>query len=40
MQKYMDDENLMPKKKTERVLQWIKKMQRSAADFKSNTTRM
>jgi len=39
MQKYMDDENLMPKK-AERMLQRIKRIQRSAANFKSNTTRM
>jgi len=39
MQTYMDDENLMTKR-TERVLQRIETMQRSAADSKSNTTRM
>jgi len=33
MQKYMDDGNLMPK--VEKVLQRIKRMQRSAADLKA-----
>jgi hypothetical protein len=34
-QKYMDDEKLMPKEQ-----KGIKRMQRSAANFKSNTARM
>jgi len=36
MQKYMDEEYL----RAERVLKWMKRMQRSAVNFKSNTTRM
>jgi len=37
MQKYMDNENLL---RTERVQQQNKRMQRSTADFKINTTRI
>ena len=36
MQKYMDDENFIP----ERVLQRIKRMERSVANFKNNTAIM
>jgi len=39
MQKYMDNEKFAIKR-TERAQQRNKRMQRSTADFKSNTTKM
>jgi hypothetical protein len=39
MQRYIDDQNLMPKEQ-KRVLQMIKRIQRSIANFRSNITGM